>query len=250
VANVGLGCDGIVSTVARQSDGKIIVNGDFVTCSGVARSTLARFNTDGTLDLSWDVGQLLNADSDTTGGQGSANAVAPLPSGKVIVGGKFQSIGPAATPPLRGNIARFNSDGTHDATFNSGTGITDGGAVEAASVAQLLVGGGKVYVMGTFDAVSGVSQITGHARIDYDGNVDATFSVAAGADLNGSYGLAAVDSNGRLYISGFFSSFNGLTRKDVIRLNIDGSADATFDAGSIPGSAGVNSVFPLANGSV
>lgn len=249
-ANAGLGCDGIVNYAALQSDGKIIVNGGFGTCSGVARNTLARYNADGTLDATWDPGNLLNADIDSINGLGSASSIALLPTGKLIVGGSFQSIGPGATPPLRGNLARFNSDGTHDTTFNPGAGLTLGGLAAAAGASQLLVGGGKVYVLGSFDAVNGVSRVTGIARIDYDGNVDAAFLVAAGADINGSYGLAAVDGSGRLYISGFFFSFNGLTRKDVIRLNVDGSADASFDAGAIPGSAGVNGVFPLADGSV
>lgn len=249
-ANAGLGCDGVVYGAALQSDGKIIVSGSFGTCSGVLRNTVARYNSDGTLDTTWDAGQLLNFGIDDTDGLGGAGGIALLPDGKLIVGGVFRSIGPGVTPPLRGNLARFNSDGTHDATFNPGAGLTTLGLASSASATQLLVAGSSVYVTGAFDAVNGVSRTTGVARMDFDGIVDPAFTVAVGADVNGSFGLSAVDGNGQLYISGYFSSFNGLTRKDIVRLNLDGSADPTFDAGAIPGSAGVIGVFPLTNGGV
>src|SRR5206468_5976806 len=48
-----VGYPGPPLAVARQADGKVIVGGDFFLAGGLACRNLARFNIDGTFDLTW-----------------------------------------------------------------------------------------------------------------------------------------------------------------------------------------------------
>ncbi len=45
--------DGVVQAIAVQPDGKIVIGGTFSHVNGIIRSNIARFNRQGTLDLSW-----------------------------------------------------------------------------------------------------------------------------------------------------------------------------------------------------
>jgi len=60
VFNVQVERPGYVSAIARQADGKVIMGGSFALVGAYGRNNLARFNTDGTVDPSW------NPDADGT----------------------------------------------------------------------------------------------------------------------------------------------------------------------------------------
>jgi uncharacterized delta-60 repeat protein len=90
-----------VYSVALQNDGKILIGGIFSMVNGVARSGIARLNSDGTLDTGFANGLT---------GDRIIRAIAVQGDGKILIGGFFQTIYGAA----RGSIARLNSDGTLD----------------------------------------------------------------------------------------------------------------------------------------
>src|SRR5262249_12103640 len=79
----GGGPNGTVSSMAVQSDGKIIIAGDFNMYAGTSRHCIARLNADGSLDGTFDPG---------TGVFGSLLACALQTDGKVIIGGSFISV--------------------------------------------------------------------------------------------------------------------------------------------------------------
>lgn len=248
-ANLGNGFDGTVSQVALTSTGQIIVGGNFFTFNGTVRNQLARLNADGTLDASWDVGNLLNFGTTAVDGLGSVGSFVVLPDDKVLVTGTFQTVGP--TFVVRNHLARFNADGTFDATYSAGTGLTLGGLGANASGGQLLVSGGITYLSGSYDNCNGVATATGLSRLDTStGVVDPTFNVATGTEVLSSAGIGAIDSSGRLYVYGFFASFNGVARRDICRLNLDGTVDTSFNAGDIPGGSGVYNVDIAASGKI
>ena len=96
---------GAVYSIAVQGDGKIVVGGEFTSVNGVARNKLVRLNADGTLDAAFN----------PVFASGALVAkVALQTNGKIVVGGTFSTVN-AVT---RNNIARINSDGTLDATFD------------------------------------------------------------------------------------------------------------------------------------
>ncbi|MCU0491795.1 MAG: delta-60 repeat domain-containing protein [Chloroflexaceae bacterium] len=56
--NPGAGADRVVEAIALQSDGKLLIGGEFTQVAGVNRSRIARLNADGTLDSSFNPGGL------------------------------------------------------------------------------------------------------------------------------------------------------------------------------------------------
>ena len=103
--------DNVVSALASQPDGKLIVGGAFFKFNGDAAAPhyVLRLNADGTLDTSFNAGGW--------GAHGYVEALALQPDGKVIIGGYFTSYNRDATAPNK--VMRLNADGTRDASFNS-----------------------------------------------------------------------------------------------------------------------------------
>ncbi|MFM9006926.1 MAG: delta-60 repeat domain-containing protein, partial [Flavobacteriales bacterium] len=54
--NPGTGADNIIYATALQTDGKIIIGGQFTSYNGTTRNSIARLNADGTLDASFNPG--------------------------------------------------------------------------------------------------------------------------------------------------------------------------------------------------
>jgi uncharacterized delta-60 repeat protein/uncharacterized repeat protein (TIGR02543 family) len=113
--NSGTGTNGDVYWIALQSDGKIIIAGDFTKYNGVTRNKIARLNSDATLDESFDPGNSIGADEDLI-----IAAVAIQSDGKMGIVGNFTSYN--GTP--RNKIARLNSDATLDTFFDPGNGAS------------------------------------------------------------------------------------------------------------------------------
>lgn len=125
--DTGFGAGGVVTTdfatqndyayaVAIQSNGKIVVAGN-VSVGGLFYFGLARYETNGALDGTFGTGGKV---SNFTNGY--AKAVAIQPDGKIVAGGTVQTGG--SDPDFA--IARYNSNGTLDTTFNaSGEAATD-----------------------------------------------------------------------------------------------------------------------------
>ena len=105
----GGGASSTVYTSSIQSDGKIIIAGDFTSYNGTSINRIARLNADGTLDATFNVG---------TGASDYVWSSSIQSDGKIIIGDGFTSYNGTAS----NYIARLNADGTLDATFNVGTG--------------------------------------------------------------------------------------------------------------------------------
>jgi uncharacterized delta-60 repeat protein len=216
----GDGANGPVTTTAIQSDGKIIIGGDFSSVNGTSRSRIARLNSDGSLDASFNPG---------SGANNSVRTTAIQSDGKIIIGGSFTSVNGTSIS----RIARLNSDGSLDTTFNPGSGASSG--VETIAIQS----DGKIIIGGFFASVNGTSR-SRIARLNSDGSLDTTFSQGSGA--NSDVWTTALQSDGKIIIGGNFTSVNGTSRNYIARLNSDGSLDTTFD----PGSGANNIVFTTA----
>ena len=132
------GANGDVSALVVQSDGKIVICGDFTTVNGTARNRIARLNSDGTLDFTF-----LATGS---GANFAVNAAAFQSDGKIVIGGRFTTI----NGTTRNRIARLNSDGTLDASF-----LAAGSGVNGDVFSLALQSDGKT-VIGGFSPVSTV----------------------------------------------------------------------------------------------
>ena len=141
--------------------------------------------------------------------------------GKILVGGTFSRINGA---PRRA-LERFLTDGTRDADFNGGGSGVDGDILHIA-----LQSNGKILIGGSFYTYNYASVTRNIVRLNSDGTLDSTFNGGTGA--NGYIQKVVIQSDGKILIGGAFTTYNGIARNRVARLNADGSPDTTFDPGS------------------
>ncbi len=208
--NIGTGADDEVRAVVVQPDGKILVSGFFEGFNGLAKNGITRLNADGSNDDSYSV----------AGANAVVLSIALQPDGKMIVSGSFGEIAGAARP----HIARINADGTIDASFSPGTSV---GPQTINDV--VLQPDGKIIAIGTFQIYNGTPN-GGAIRINSDGSLDT--NLASSSATYGNANAIAVQTDGKVVIGGIFTSVNGTPRKNIARLNADGSLDASFDPGS------------------
>ena len=215
--NSGSGFDGPVEKIIIQQDGKIIVVGNFSSYNGTSRSGLARLNTDGSLDVSFN--PFVNL---------KVHAAALQLDGKILIGGDFNVINGTA----RAGLARLNADGSLDSSFNPVLGNP--------SIRSLLVQGrNKIMVGGSFNGVNGFNR-RNLVRINLDGTLDEDFNAGSISQVN----QIEVLPDGKYVV---------LT-DTVVRLNFDGTRDETFQSpvfGTTEGSNNlVTAILVQSDGSV
>ena len=194
---------GNVWSLAVQTDGRIVIGGDFGTVGQSSRAHVARLNSNGTVDGSFIPTNTIN---------NSVLALAVQTNNAVIIGGTFNN----GTFPSW--VARLNADGTTDTSFSAALN----GAVYAITVQP----DGKILIGGNFTTVSGTNR--NHiARLNTDGSLDTTFQ----NNLTGASAAVrciAMQNDGKILIGGQFTTVNGSFHSNVARLNSDGSTDSRF----------------------
>ncbi|MCU0383235.1 MAG: T9SS type A sorting domain-containing protein [Cyclobacteriaceae bacterium] len=213
--NPGTGPSAAVNDIAIQTDGKIIVVGNFSGFNGFARNGIVRLNTDGSLDSSFNTGTSVNF---------NIYSVDIQTDGKIIIGGGFTSYQGVAQK----NIARINPNGTLDTTFDIGAGFEANSTNLYGSSVVFMVTlqpDGKVLVGGNFDTYNGVNT-KNLCRLDTDGSLDTTFN--AGASTNWPVSGIKIQSDNKIYITGTFTTYQGTARKGIARLNANGTLDTAF----------------------
>ncbi|MCU0440571.1 MAG: putative Ig domain-containing protein [Raineya sp.] len=208
------GVHGSVFEILLESDGKILLGGNFGFYNGVGVSKVMRLNTDGSLDMSFERG---------TGFNGSVIAITKQPDGKILVGGFVSSFNQTKI----GRIIRLHPDGSVDNSFQ--TPILeldyDYGVYEIE-----LQPDGKILVVGNlYESVSDTYKYV--IRLNTDGSLDNTFQIQ-GAGLTGTVTSCKYLPNGKILIGGVFYSYNGIPTGGFIRLNTDGSLDTSFNGGA------------------
>jgi uncharacterized delta-60 repeat protein len=166
--------------LAIQSNGKIIAAGQTSDGTGNINFGLARYNTDGSFDLSFGVGGKVS--TDFFGKTDSILDIAFEPNGKIVAAGlasrtDFQTSSDFA-------LARYNIDGSLDSTFGSGGKITTdflGRRDEAQAIA--IQSDGKIVAAGlTQNSLDVFSLDFALARYNGDGP---SFDVCLQDDRNG-----------------------------------------------------------------
>ena len=217
-----------VNAAVFQSDGRILIGGDFTEVNGAKRNRIARLNADGSLDDSFDPGT--GPATDTPWDPPVVQHLALQPDGHVIVTGDFNEF--SGVPKER--FARLNADGTLDSAFTFILARDDGnGSISTISVQP----DGKMLIGGNFTKVNGVNR-NRIARLHADGSLDASFDPGSG--ITGeesafvSVSSVALQPDGKVLIGGEFTHFNDTPRIGIVRTKPDGSLDASFDPGTGP----------------
>ena len=206
--NTGTGFNNFVYSVAIQSNGKIVVGGDFTQFNGSAASYLIRLNADGTKDTSF-----------TATVNGYVNSIVVQADNKIVVGGGFTQLN---NSPVK-YIARLNSDGTPDTAFTASVGSGFNSDVNALA----LQSDGKIVAGGAFTQFQG-SGPAYVARLNSDGTKDSAFAGNVGSGLNLDVYSIALQSTGKILIGGAFTQLGSAAAKYLVRLNADGTNDTAF----------------------
>jgi uncharacterized delta-60 repeat protein len=220
---IGTGFDNVVREVAIQSDGKIVVGGNFTAYNGTALNRIVRLNSDGTLDTGFTIGTGF-----ISAGAAQVNTIAVQSDGKIVVGGTFTNY----NGTTQNRITRLNSDGTRDTGFTIAAGFN--GNVNAIAIQS----NGKIVAVGNFTTYQGVNA-NRIIRLNSDGTRDTGFTIGTG--FGGIVNTLAIQSNSKIVVGGGFLSYNGTLQYYITRLNSDGTLDTGFTTGTRFGNS-VNSV--------
>jgi uncharacterized delta-60 repeat protein len=221
------GGDDVAFAVAIQPDGKIVLAGMANTNSDFA---VARLNPDGSPDVGFGGSGVVVTDAGAD--EEIANGVAVQSDGRIVACG-YTSRDPDGQ---RFALARYEPDGTPDATFGEGGLVTTsfpygGGAANAVAIQP----DGKMVAVGSANDAAGFEDFA-LARYNTDGSPDGSFGAdgVALTDLFDSSDRAqaiALMPDGRIAAAGFLSSTT-LGEDFALALYLpDGTLDATFGAG-------------------
>src|ERR1043165_6603978 len=229
------GLAAVASSVVVQPDGKIVVaGGAFLLFTFAGDFKLARYNPDGSLDTSFGDGGIVT----TTFPEGSyAFDMALQADGKIIGAGTvFVDFNPGESSNTDFALARYNPDGTPDATFGNGGQVsTDFLGLEDDSFSVLIQPDGKIVAVGS---ANDPATFYDFAAVRYlsDGTVDTTFG--SGGKVTTDFGRrgfdrahsAALQADGKIVAAGFATSLDGISENfGVARYTSNGVLDTSFN---------------------
>lgn len=255
-----------------QPDGKIVVCGRFTTYNGQNRRYVARLHPDGSLDTTFNLAvpavnsEVLQVELQPDGKfvlllygttSGSYNNIIRItatgsldttfnalpqnymfqnivlqPDGKIVVSHNS----PNSFYSPKSKVSRLNPDGSFDSSFTTATMSHFGTNTENVYLRKILVqADGKILVGGTFN--SPFTSTKDLVRLNADGTHDASFVLGAGFSHFENFSSVRFDDvadivqqpDGKLIVCGKFSSFDIETRRNILRINTDGSLDTSFN---------------------
>lgn len=159
---------------------------------------------------------VLDSDFNTTlksGFDAQPNSIGFLSDSSIIVGGNFATVSGIVAPFL----AKLNSAGVLDGTFNANIGTGPNGNVQSVFVQP----DDKIVVVGSFTSFNG-NGITGVIRLNSDGTPDPTF-VTTGAN-NSVFSVKARNDNS-LVMCGNFTTFNGTSINRIVAMELSGTPE-------------------------
>ncbi|MDQ3076036.1 MAG: Ig-like domain-containing protein [bacterium] len=210
--NLGTGFNGVVKSLALQSDGGILVGGDYSELNGNSRNRLVRLNSNGTEDTAFytNLG---------TGFNRNVNSLVLQSDGDILVGGLFDDMNSNS----RASLVRLNSDGTEDTAFYTNLGTGFNSAVQDIA----LQSDGDILVAGDYTSVNSNTR-NYLMRLNSDGTEDTAFYTNLGTGFNASIYDVAIQSDGDILVVGDYTEFNGNSRNKLVRLNSDGTEDTAL----------------------
>ena len=214
-------------SVVLQSDGKIVFGGHSGG-NGSWNFAVVRYNVDGTLDTSFDSDGKVTTDI----GVSTEDLIYSLDlqsDGKIVVAGYSYSGGQSDFA-----LVRYNTNGSLDTTFDiDGKIVTDIGAAIADNARSVAVqSDGKIVVAG-FSNIGATSDFV-LVRYNVNGSLDTTFdsdgkvTTDIGTNSGDTALTVVLQSDGKIVAAGY-SDVGGSGDFALVRYNVDGSLDATFD---------------------
>ena len=203
------GVNRLVRSTAIQSDGKVLLGGDFTSLDGQYQNRLARLTVDGLPDTSFTIG---------TGANSTVWCIAVQSDGKILIGGDFSSYNGQS----RNYITRLNADGSLDETFNVG-----GSNANSLVLSIAIQDDKKILIGGLFTRYNGQTRNC-IARLNENGTLDMSFG---GSGTNNLIRSIVIQGDRKILIGGDFTSYGGQPQNYIALLNTDGSLNTSFNSG-------------------
>jgi uncharacterized delta-60 repeat protein len=213
-----------ITALAVQSDGKIVAAGDAWTASHAWDVALARYNNDGSLDIT-SFGTNGKMSMDISGWHDQTNALIIQPDGKFVVCGMFDHTGTG----YDFSMIRFTDAGGLDASFGSnGIVSLNFGGDEVANALVMGEGGfvtvgasGNVYVILRFDSNGALVPFGSVEKVSgfYNPGLNS---------INYGLGLQNIDGEDKITVAGVAYTTNRMGDFAVGRYNADGTLNNSF----------------------
>jgi uncharacterized delta-60 repeat protein len=212
------GADNKVNALAIESTGKILVGGTFANFAGSGSFGLARLLTTGARDT----GSPLSLPF-YTGWSPDIRTVLAQSDGKIMVGGLF-AIQNGSVWIL--GVARLNSNGTRDTSFDPGVGAHLAGSPNSGYPVETILQqpDGKYLIGGQFTAYN-QNAAPRLARANATGSFDSSFTPPA---FNSTVATLCRQPAGTVVVGGWYNSPAGCPA----RLSNSGAIDTTFNEGT------------------
>ncbi len=201
---------GSKSAMALQPDGKVVMVGGFC-CDFI----LARFNADGSLDDSFDGDGKVTTDLAGGFNGDQAQGVAIQSDGKIVVVGFTRVF--SANPEFNFALARYDTNGSLDTSFDGDGIVTSGVAGEASAVA--IQPNGNIVVAGRVDGDFAL------ARYSANGTLEFSVTTDFGGVFNEAQNIV-LQPDGAIVVSGKPIGDSDYT--DIARYDADGNLDSSF----------------------
>ena len=229
VTAMGTGADWTVRAIALESSGGILVGGEFGSYNGIPAQGVVRLLATGARDAT----NPLNTPYSPSF-TAMIFSILVQPDGKIMTAGSFH-LGWNGTG-FRSGVARLNSNGTNDASFNPDAGAHLLGNPSSLRRVETLVRqpDGKYIIGGQFSAYD-ENAAPCIARINSNGSFDGTFVPPS---FNTNVTALLLQPSGNVVVGGWFTS----PVEYLERLLPGGGTDLAFNQGTGPG----GSVYALA----
>lgn len=199
-----------INTISVQPNGKILVGGFFNRFNNFilpVNMNIVRLDINGTRETTIDF------NPQTIGGQ--VFQILLTSDNKILVSS-------SGNPRLR----RLNTNGTTETNF---TGFNSSVSTIAIQTDGKIIAGGSFTEFN--DGVTNVN-INRLIRVNADGTIDNTFNIGSGFEgpTNPKVLTINIQDDGKILVGGIFTTFNGTTSNNLVKLNTDGTKDTSFDS--------------------
>ncbi|WP_415831473.1 T9SS type A sorting domain-containing protein, partial [Flavobacterium terrigena] len=227
--NIGTGCNNIIYDIEIDNNGLILVGGKFTSYNSITtnNSKLIRLTNTGSRDLDFVV--------ETTLFNSSSNYIRKIlsqPNGDInIIYSADNSITSFNNNP-KGLFYLTNTGATNTTKLTPDILKINNIALDSSN---------NIYLVGSFDylrdAANTYKQINHIAKIDSNGALTNDFNrKMLGLNYYALVNVIEQQTDGKLLIGGdYFQFYNENAVKDLIRLNLDGTIDTSFNVGDFSG---------------
>lgn len=207
------GPNNVVDQIELLPDGTMFITGGFTTFNGRAMNTMARLDQNGGLVAGFEA-RMAPASSP------KSITYDPSTQSMILVGSflRYQNVGYTGgcsttytdSCVLRDYVAAVDLGGILRGTVFSGIKTKNGGSARASAAAN-----GRIFIGGEF----GATPPRNLEAFKPDGSIDTNFN-KGGAGANGAV-RAAIVVDKTLYVTGSFTTYNGVAARGVAKLNGD-----------------------------